>query len=169
MKRAPALAPLIALALVLTAWSLPAAAQWKWRDSSGLIQYSDLPPPKTVPEKDILQRPTVTAARVVPAPAASAPGAASAPAGVDPQLEAKRKQAEQQDAAKRKAEQKADDDKLAAVRTENCQKARANLKLLEDGGRIQRMNDKGEREYLDDAGRAREMAAARQTIASECR
>src|SRR5690349_6421207 len=49
-------------ALVLTALlglglSAPAAAQWKWRDNGGRIQYSDLPPPPGVAEGDILQRP----------------------------------------------------------------------------------------------------------------
>ena len=37
--------------------SSPAAAQWKWRDAQGRVQYSDRPPPTTVPDRDILTRP----------------------------------------------------------------------------------------------------------------
>jgi Domain of unknown function (DUF4124) len=49
--------------------ALPAEAQWKWRDKGGRMQYSDLPPPASVAEQDILQRPN-GAQRVVTAPAA---------------------------------------------------------------------------------------------------
>ena len=31
-------------------WPLPAAAQWKWRDKRGQVQYSDLPPPRDIPD-----------------------------------------------------------------------------------------------------------------------
>ena len=166
MMRPSAHALLIALSLAFSA--LPAAAQWKWKDSRGQVQYSDLPPPASVPQSDILQRPTIQAPRVVPAPAASA-AAASAPAGIDPQLEARRKQAEQQEDAKRAAEKKVQDEKVAALRAENCRKARANLGLLQDGGRVKRMKDNGEVEYIDDANRAREIAAAQQSVNTECR
>lgn len=170
MIRATALASLIGIGFALSAWSLPAEAQWKWKDANGRVQYSDIPPPGSVPEKDILQRPTLTTpARMAPVADAASAAAASAPAGVDPQLEAKRKQTEQQEAAKRKAQQKAEDDKVAAVRADNCRKARSNLAMLQSGGRIQRMNDKGEREYIDDASIAREIASAQQAVNAECR
>jgi hypothetical protein len=167
MKRALALVSSIGLALAFAA--LPAAAQWKWKDGRGQVQYSDLPPPASVPQKDILQQPYSQSARVVPVAPAASEAAASAPAGVDPQLEAKRKQAEQQEAAKRQAEKKAEDDKVAALRADNCRKARSNLAMLQSGGRIQRMNEKGEREYIDDANISREIAAQQQIVNSDCR
>jgi len=40
---------------------------------------------------------------------------------------------------------------------------------LEGGQRMARINDKGERENLDDNARADEMRRAREVIASECR
>ena len=40
---------------------------------------------------------------------------------------------------------------------------------LQGGQRIARINDKGEREVLDDRGRADEMRQARDVIASDCR
>jgi hypothetical protein len=160
------------LALVCTALlaaSLPAAAQWKWRDARGQIQYSDLPPPRGTEDKDILQRPTaatIPRALAAPASAASAPVAQSAAsAAVDPLLEARRKQLEQQEAAKRKAEE----DKVAQARAQNCERARAYLRTLDSGQRMARTNEKGEREIIDDATRARETELTRQTIASDCR
>lgn len=163
-------------ALVLTALlglglSAPAAAQWKWRDGGGRIQYSDLPPPPGVAEADILQRPAAAQRRVAsaaPAPAASA-AAASAPLlqpkGAEPELEAKRRKAEQEQAAKDKAEA----DRLAAVRADNCVRAKAQLRTLDSGVRIGRTNDKGEREVMDDAARAGETQRARAVIASDCK
>ena len=51
-----ALMPL-GLSALLLLMAGPALAQWKWRDAAGKVQYSDLPPPAGVAEKDILQRP----------------------------------------------------------------------------------------------------------------
>ena len=147
--------------------ALPAAAQWKWRDSSGRVQYSDTPPPPNVPDKDILLRPSAsTPARSGIAPAAAAP--ASGASGVankgEPELEAKRKLAEQ-DAADKK---KADEAKNAAVRAENCARAKEQMRTLDTGMRIARTNEKGEREYLDDKARAQEVQRTRDALASEC-
>jgi hypothetical protein len=156
-----------ALLLALgAAVSLPAAAQWKWRDASGRTQYSDLPPPASTPEANILQRPAPSAlAR--PAPAASAP--ASAPPLAlkpgDPELEAKRKQAEDEEARKKKVEE----NRVAATQAENCARARGQLAALEQGQRIVRYNAKGEKEYLDDKSRADETQRVRGVIAADCK
>lgn len=162
-------AALLVLALVATG----AMAQWKWKDANGRVQYSDLPPPAGVAEKDILQRPAA-ARRVVAAPvpaeaASAAPAAAgTVPVGGKPQeteLDVKRKQAEAAEAAKRKAEEQ----KVAAARAENCTRARGQQKLLDDGVRIARTGPTGEREILDDAQRAQESRRVREIIASDCK
>lgn len=157
--------------------ALPAEAQWKWRDKAGQTQYSDLPPPSTVPEQDILSRPFAVKARAnAPgaAPAATTPGAvasgtaassALAPKTVDAELEAKRTKAEADVAAKSKAE----DIKIAAARTENCARARATMRSLESGVRIAHTNEKGEREVLDDKQRGDESRHTRDIIASDCK
>lgn len=153
---------LAALALLL---ALPADAQWRWRDASGRVTASDLPPPREIPEKDILQRPGGVRA---PAPAAPAAAASAVPApapAVDKELEARKKAADQQQQAKAKAEEQ----RLAAVRAENCSRARSHLANLESGQRLARVNDKGEREFLDDKMRADEARRAREIIASDCR
>lgn len=148
-----------------------AQAQWQWRDERGRMQYSDLPPPRTIPERDILQRPNTAAARPVTAEPAGA-NAASAPAAaksVDPALEARRQQAEQQQAAQRKAEEAQAAQRVAEQRAQNCGRARDQVRLLESGQRISRTNTRGEREFLDDAARGQELGYARQIVAAECR
>jgi hypothetical protein len=157
--------------LLLALACLPALAQYKWKDSAGQVHVSDLPPPRDIPEKDVLTRPNpaaraarpVAAASAGASAAASAPGAARAP--VDAELEARRSKAEQE----AKARAKTDEDRAAAQRAENCQRARQHLATLETGQRLVQTNAKGERVVLDDAARANETAQARQVMASNCR
>jgi len=161
-------------ALLGTTLSLPAAAQWKWRDQSGRIQYSDTPPPQGVAEKDILLRPgSASLATRAAVSVASAPGPASAASGivlpapkvVDAELEAKRKKTEQDAADQKKAEEA----KLAATRAENCTRAKAQMRSIDSGVRLSRTNEKGEREFLDDKARAQEANRAREVMTSECK
>ena len=159
---------LAAFAALAIALQQPAHAQWKWRDKDGQVNVSDRPPPRSVPDKDILARPSPDARRNVafPAAAVSAASAASAaPTALEREVQARKKQAEQDAAAKAKTEE----DRLTAVRAENCRAARSQLATMESGQRVARTNDKGEREILDDAARAEESRRARAAIASDCR
>lgn len=161
------------LALLGIALAAPAAAQWKWRDQDGRVQYSDRPPPSGTPEQSILEKPRTAvvsgaaAAAATAATAASSAGVTAVPAArqVDPELEARRKKVVQEEAAKKKQ----DDDRQVAARAENCTRARGQLRTLEDGGRLRRTNAQGEPEVLDDAGRAQEVARARAVISADCR
>jgi Domain of unknown function (DUF4124) len=158
----------VLVALVGIAAASDAVAQWKWRDSTGRVTVSDTPPPRDVAEKDILQRPSPVAARR--AAAASAPQAfASAVAAAPPnpletEVEARKRKAEEEQKVKKKAFEESN----AHARAENCTRARSQLRSLEDGMRLARVNEKGEREILDDKGRAAEIQRARQIIASDC-
>jgi hypothetical protein len=133
------------------------------------VQYSDRPPPAGTPEHNILSRPAGQRAQVARAAADAASGAsAPAPAAstsVDPELEAKRKKAEDEKQAKKKA----DEEKSAAQRADNCQRARGYQRSLQDGIRITRSNAAGEREVLDDKGRAEEMQRTQDVISSNCK
>jgi hypothetical protein len=169
--RHPAATLVTALFVALLCGS--AAAQWKWRDAAGHITASDLPPPATVADRDILERPT-DPRRVagVPRATASAPAssaAATAPRIVtpstDPELEARRKRAADEQLAQQRQQQERD----AALRAENCTRARSQLATLADGVRLTRTNAQGEREVLDDKARAEEMQRARAIIESDCR
>lgn len=163
----PALtAAALSLAALLTAFTGPAAAQWKWRTPDGRVQYSDRPPPPGVAEKDILQQPRGAARpATTPSPAASPAATSPAAAASDPELEARRRKEKEQQDAQRKAEE----DKLAKQRAENCQRAQGYLRSLNDGVRIARTNAQGEREILNDEQRAEETRRTQQIIASDCR
>ena len=152
----------------LWAVTLPAAAQWKWKDSRGQVVISDTPPPRDIPERDVLQKPSLVVQRSAAslAPAASAPAAETvAKAKVDPELEARRKKTE----AEQNERTKAEDQKVAAQRADNCKRARAYVETLDSGIRLTRRNSNGEQEYLDDQQRAAEMQRARQGVSSDCR
>ena len=153
---------LVALALMAAAG--PAAAQWKWKDANGSVQYSDRPPPAGTPESAILSRPSGSSRLYLPTAPAAPASAASAPPAKDPQLEARKREQDEAEAAKKRAE----DEQRAKQRAENCQRARSYARTLEDGVRIARTNDKGEREILDDAQRAQEITRTKQVISADC-
>lgn len=167
----------LVLTLALAPWVLAslmssnaeAATQWKWRDGQGRVQYSDRPPPAGTRDQDILVRPrSARALPVLPADqVASTPIAAPRPSvkASDPELEARKRKAEEEKAA----QQKALEDKQAQVRADNCQRAQAYQRSLDDGMRIARTNAQGEREVLDDQARAQEQARNRQAITSNCK
>ena len=164
------------LAITIAALSTPASAQYKWRDKNGAVQYSDMPPPQGTPRKDVLQQPASAARKA--AAAAAVPAAAPA-SGVtvsaaplksgEPELEARRKKLESDQAAKTKAETKAEDDKQAAARAENCTRAKAYQRTLDEGTRISRTDAKGEREILDDKGCVEENKRVKNIITSDCK
>lgn len=161
--------PAALAAAALLAVVSPAQAQWKWKDGRGQVHVSDMPPPRDVPDKDILQRPGAVVKRQA-AMAASAASAASAAGPVpkallDPELEARRAKAE----AEQKAKAKADEDRNTAIREENCRKARGQLAALQTGQRIARITPQGERIILDDKGRDEEAAIARRVVETDCR
>ena len=168
MSRKPLFVAVIALLLAASA-----QAQWKWRDAKGNVQYSDLPPPQGTPEKDILQRPPgqsrPTIVISVPgSPASAAP--APAPAGSAPskaELDAAARARKEQDG--QAARQKEEERRLAEQRRENCSRAQANLRELQNGSRITRTNDKGERVYMDEGQIAAELNRTRDIVAAECR
>jgi hypothetical protein len=165
------LAALSLAALASLMLSSPAEAQWKWRDNRGQIHISDTPPPRDVPDKDVLQRPDLTPRKAPASPpaaaaaASAAAAAAPAKAPVDPELEERKRKADQDQAAR----QKADEKKQQVARTENCQRAREQLATLDSGVRVMRTKPDGEREYLSDEQRASEAQRARTIIASDCR
>lgn len=162
--------PMLLTALLCVASTLPALAQWKWKDASGSVQYSDSPPPSNVKDADILQRPnaarraSLPATSAAPAPSASAAPTSAAPK-VDKELEDRKKKQDELDAAKKKEVEQ----KNAAARKENCTQARNYMKSLEDGMRISRTTSSGEREILDDTGRAAEVKRTQGIIKSDCK
>ena len=174
-SRRPHIARSLIALMMVTTLCTPAFAQWKWLDANGNAQYSDRPPPPGIPESKVLLRPNAAArSNAAPAPTASSAGstsAASAPAlkTTDPELEARRKKAEADAKQEAAAKAQVEAERVAKAKADNCARAKSQAATLNDGVRIARVNEKGEREYLDDAQRAQEASRAQSIIATDCR
>jgi len=155
--------PFAACLLAFAVAGAHAQTLWKWRDAKGQMHISDTAPPPGTPAKDIIAGTMPVAA--TPAASASEPAAASAPV---PDLEKKKKAADQEKADKLKAERAAADLQNATIRKDNCARAQGALANLQSGQRIAHVNDKGEREIMDDTLRAAETKRAQDVVASNC-
>lgn len=168
-------------AAILLVLSATAQAQaYKWKDANGRIVYSDQAPPRGTPAANILKAPkgyaapsaaepsTGAAGAADPASAKPASGAANAATPKAPMTTAER----EADFRKRQAEsqKKAQDEEKKASeesqRQAQCNSLRQNLALLESGQRIARTDSNGERVFIDDAERARDIQKARQDLAA---
>lgn len=157
---------LLALACLVP---LAASAQWQWIDKSGRKVFSDQAPPPDIAADKILKRPGPRG-RSVDAQPAPETAAAAAPAlpkasGKDKVLDEKKKQMDAAEAEKKKAQE----EKVAAMRAENCTRAKSAKATYDTGVRISRVNDKGEREILDDKQRAAELKHLEGVIARDCK
>lgn len=162
-------APLVAAALLALCATLPAQAQWVWRDAAGRITASDMPPPRDTPEHDILRRPRPQGPATAAAADAPAPQpVASAPAK-DALRDTRRPAAPAPASAPAAQTAAAEAAASAERRAENCRRAQTHLKLLQTGTRLVTLNEKGERVVMDDRARAEEIRRAREVMASECR
>lgn len=170
----------LAFAASATFFSGSVWAQWVWVDSSGNKVFSDTAPPPGTPEKNILRTPgnMRQTGPASPAPTGAGPAAGGQPTaqaadapkvtGRDEQLEAKKKQAEKQAQEAAQAKKKAEDDRIAAARADNCERARRAKATLDSGVRIATTNAKGEREIMDDKARAAEQQRIDGVIRSDC-
>ena len=160
-------------ALVLLSLATSALAQFVWLDEKGVKQYSDLPPPSSVPNKRILKTPgqslprgtteVTETAEAADAGADSKPEAKAPPTIAEQNAAFQKRKTEQAEKAK-KAEQEA---KLASNKAENCARARANQRTLDSGARIAQTDASGQRSYMNDQQRAQQNAQNRETL-NEC-
>lgn len=153
------------LALGITGHAL---AQYVWVDDKGNKQYSDTAPPASVPKNRILKTPgKSTEQSEAAAPAKEASTAANAASANKPVTTASRNE----DYNKRRAEQAekdkkaADDQQAASEKSKNCERAKTYQKTLESGVRVATTDKNGERNYMDDAQRAKEIADTKKATA----
>ncbi len=165
--------PLAAMALVLAAgFAAPASAQWAWKDDSGRTVYSDRPPPASIKSEQILRQPG-PGSQGYGAPAQSAQSA-QAGEGKDAAKGPKTMAEREQEFRKRQQENAEAEKKASEEQSRNeakqaeCERARGYLKALEDGQRIARTDAAGNREFLDDAARAKELARTREAMGKLC-
>lgn len=147
------------------AFSLNAFAQWKWIDGNGVTQYSDAPPPASVPQDKILKRPDSTPASTAHPSTPSTSPADEQKLKEEKELEQRVKdqeRKEKEDALKKEKEQ-------AKQVKEACQNARNNLATFQNGQRIRQINSKGEYEYLNDKGLEQKRKQTQDFINKNCR
>ena len=146
------------LLLVLAATAAAASAQtYKWRDSSGRIQYSDTPPPASA--KDIQQL------RKVPGSAGAASAASGSKSLAEQDADFRKRLGEKQEADAKQA--KAEEEER--IRARNCEQAKGQLAALEAGGRMVQLDAKGERIALDDADREQAKLESRKAVENWCK
>ncbi len=152
-----------------------AMAQYVWLDEKGVRQYSDQPPPPSVPNSRILRGKGMPAA-----PAPGAPEAAAANGAVNPASNsttpaktatpsiAERNAEFNKRRAQRAADEKkaADQQKLAEQKKLNCERAASYKRSLENGMRVARTNANGEQVILNDEQRAQELQEANRMLES---
>lgn len=148
------------LLIASLAFTGAAAAQYKWVDKDGRVQYGDTPPPGVKASPLRPARPPLAQ----PEPSAKKDGAKKGPlttAEKDAEFRKRQQEGEQDRVKQAKAQQEAED------RRENCARAQENLRVLESG-RVARTDAKGERYYLDDVQLGQETVKARQIVRQSC-
>lgn len=127
----------------------------KWVDSEGKVHYSDAPPPETKTE---------SVRNISGKGQTEAPVTYSPKSYAEREAEMKKSRLEKEEAGKKKAQEETN----ANAKQANCEAARQNARSIEEGGRVFTYDEKGERNYLDDATREQRLAEARKAIAEFC-
>ncbi|MYN04026.1 DUF4124 domain-containing protein [Pseudoduganella sp. DS3] len=167
------------LAAALIACSSLAQAQWIWVNEKGVKQLSDQPPPPGTPANRVLKSPRGLApadARQAAAPApaaegedAAAPADAKAPAAKPSLAERNADYNKRQKLAAENAAKAQEDANRANEKTKYCSEAKKNIDLLESGVRISEVDNKGERGYMSDEGRAKRLQEDRSAYNKACK
>jgi len=152
---------LLLLLIGFAAASSALAQQFRWVDKDGRVQYGDTPPPGAKVTR--LRPPPPGSAPA--APAASADPAKKDEKPLSPEA-AFRKRQEEKAAEEKKASETAASD---AARKQNCEAAQAQVRAIQAGQRMSTTNAQGERQYLDDAAIARELARSQAAVTANCK
>src|SRR2546425_12789970 len=127
------------------------AQQYKWVDANGKVQYGDTPPPG------------VQATPLTPPPAG--PSAPAAAPKVNPEAAFRNRQQERQKSDEKAAKERAD----AEAKRVNCEQSQASLRTLQSGQRISSTNAAGERVFIGDEERAKEIERTQRAVNDWCK
>jgi hypothetical protein len=155
----------IGLALIAAAAN---AQQYKWKDAQGHWVYGDVPPAgvKVEPLKSSPSIPAAPAKSAASETGSKAAARSSKPlTAAEQEMEFRRRIKEAQE----KAAKTAKEEQTARETKQNCDLAREQQRTLASGERIQRMDPKGERYFINDAERARELDFARRSVGEWCK
>jgi hypothetical protein len=173
MTRRPPILAALAVAFVAGTFAAGASAQWAWKDDSGRLVYSNIPPPPSVKASQIVRQPGASSqSQRASAPdeveaekPAAAPTAANAPKSYAERDAEFRKRQQERAENERKAQE---EQQRSAQKAAECERSRGYLRALEDGVRITRTDPSGNRAYLDDSQRAAEMDRIRKAVRELC-
>lgn len=144
------------LVLILAcAWAAAAAQVYTWRDASGKVHFSDTPPPGVDARR--------MRAGATTEGASTSGNSGRSLAEQDAEFRKRRAEAEK---ARAKSEQERKD---SEENRRNCEDARNQLRALESGQRMSRVDASGERIPLDDEMRAQEIERAKKAVESWCK
>jgi hypothetical protein len=153
----------ILLPAILVAMSAAAQAQYVWVDEKGVKQFSDQPPPASVPANRILKAPDQRAASSgEEAQATDAPPAPKPPSLAARNEEYNKRRAEQAEKDKKAEEAR----QMASDKSKVCERSKAYLRDLESGARISTTDANGEKKFLSDDERSKEIGEAKHNMQS---
>ena len=153
--------PVMMLAALALAGSVHAQV-YKCVDASGKTVYMQSPCP-TGERATTLNRNAPAAAPAAPTAGQNAASGPKSAAQLDQEF--RKRRVEQQEAEKKSEEQAAQ----AKDKEENCKAARAQLASLNSGMRQMRINEQGERVYLEDAQVEQEKVRAQRAVDNSCK
>lgn len=162
---------LLALLILSVVSTLSHAEIYKWKDKDGTIRYTDTPPPSNIKQEPMGSKKAVKPAAKEPLSQVeggkqAVPVTKSAtPVPVNEEDSAAALRQRNAEAEKRNKQEKEAEAKRKA---ENCKAAKANFETYNQGGRVYKMNEKGEREYMDDKGLQEGKAQAQREIEENC-
>lgn len=170
----------LALATALIACTSLAQAQWVWVNEKGVKQLSDQPPPPGTPSNRILKAPRGAAPpdlrKELAAPPTNGEDAAQTDAPEAKVPPPKPTLAErnvdfnkrQKEAAEKSAKE-AEEAQRASEKAKYCAAAKDNLAMLESGMRVSEMGPNGERNFMSDDTRAKQIQDQRASYNKTCK
>jgi hypothetical protein len=177
----------VLLCSVLILPVLAHAEVYKWKDKTGVVRYSDVPPPSNIKHESLNGKKTIKPSGLQPL--AEVEGDVTAAINRDNAATAKQraladktspninagKSDSKTDAAIKRAKEaeqhKAiDEAKQAELKLQqtNCKAAKINLATYTNGGRIVKTNENGERDYLSDDDISSAKANAQKDVEKYC-
>jgi hypothetical protein len=137
--------------LALLLGNFAAAQAYKWTDENGKVHFSDSPPPDRKAQE-------LNVKPAVPANPNAKPGRSW-----ESQLEESRMN------QLRAQQQKDAEERKARIAENECHRARYRLDMLQNSRRVYKVDDKGQRQYLDDKDRPAQIQSAQQAVEKHCR
>lgn len=146
--------------------STAAMAQYVWVDEKGTKQFSDQPPPPSVPKSRILK---FSGKSMDSQDAATDGDSDTSKTSKQQESVADREQAfkKRHDEQLAKEKKEADAAKAAAAKSDNCKRMRDYKQTLDSGQRILQPDASGNRSYMSDEKRAQESSTVNQNL-SDC-